>query len=201
MHPLLHQLEEVSGIADREFARGAALHGARILCKRGCTDCCGQVFRITEPEAVRISLFVAGLPAAERESMRVAAQAYLEKRKAVFAGDETWDSPLPTGTRLPCPALGAQGECRTYEARPIICRKFGPPVYNPDRDSVTACELNFKPGEPFEDDDLVSRQTTLYRAQQALQAAWNDSRGARSDGPLCVASALVEDLTKLLPRA
>lgn len=198
-HPLLDHLSRVSSLADAEFARGSALHGSRIQCKRGCSDCCGQLFRITEPEAARISAFVAGLPAAERDAMRAAALEYLRKR-AHLLGAETWESALPPGARLPCPALGAQGECRIYEARPVICRKFGVPIFNPDRPAaVMACELNFKAGEPIEDDALVEKQTSLYRAQQDLQAAWNAAGGARSEAPLCVASALADDLRGLLP--
>lgn len=198
-HPLLARLEDVANQADREFARGAALHGQRILCKRGCSDCCGQVFRITEPEAARISQFAASLPSPERQRLRETADLYLARRGALFGGAETWDSPLPTGTRLPCPALTGDGACGIYEARPIICRKFGVPVFNPDNGSVTACELNFKPGDPIDDGQLVSQQTTLFRAQQALQAAWNDAGGARVDDPLCVASALARDLSGLVP--
>lgn len=199
MHPLLQQLNDVCAAADREFARGAALHGPRILCKQGCSDCCGQVFRITEVEAARISQFVARMPAAQKQGLQQAARDYLARRARLFGGAETWESPLPTGTRLPCPALTAEGACGIYEARPIICRKFGVPVFNPDKGSVTACELNFKPGDPIEDGQLVSQQTSLYRAQQALQAAWNDAGGARVDDPLCVASALADDLSGLAP--
>jgi Fe-S-cluster containining protein len=198
-HPLLAKLSSVAALADAEFARGARLHGARIQCRAGCSSCCGQLFRITEPEAVRIGRFVAQLDAATREQMRASAREYL-RRRAEFLGAETWDSPLPQGAHLPCPALGAQGECRIYEARPVICRKFGVPIYNPEKpQNVMACELNFRPGEPIEDDELVERQTNLFRAQQQLQADWNAAGGARSEKPLCVASALAQDLRGLLP--
>lgn len=202
MYALIRQLAEVSNLADAEFSRGAAVHGSRIQCKRGCNDCCGQVFRITEPEAVRISRFVAALPEGQRREMQQAARTYLQARARLFDGPETWETLLPVGARLPCPALGAQGECRIYEARPIICRKFGVPIFNPDApQNVMACELNFKPGEPIEDGRLVEKQTSLYRAQQALQAAWNDAGGPRSETPLCVASAIAEDWSARVPKA
>lgn len=198
-HPLLAQLSRVASLADAEFARGAALHGARIQCRAGCSSCCSQLFRITEPEAVRISQFVNRLPPAARENMQAAAREYLGKRAALL-GHETWDSPLPAGAHLPCPALGAQGDCTIYAARPVICRKFGVPIYNPDNPGrVTACELNFKPGERIEDEQLVQKQTGLYRAQQDLQAAWNAAGGPRSETPLCVASAIARDWSGRLP--
>lgn len=200
MHPLIRQLQQVAQQADREFARGAALHGPRILCRRGCSDCCGQVFRITEPEAARISQFVATLPADQQQRLRDAAGVYLARRAKLFRGAESWDSPVPTGQRLPCPALGPEGECGIYEARPIICRKFGVPVFHPPTGSVTACELNFKAGEPMDDPGLVQHQSVLFSAQQQLQAAWNDAGGPRVEAPLCVASALAQDLSGLVPR-
>ncbi|MBE7491378.1 MAG: YkgJ family cysteine cluster protein [Planctomycetes bacterium] len=199
MNPWLTRLETLYRQADAEFARGARLHGPRIRCARGCCDCCGQVFRITEPEAARISLFVAALPEPEAARLRDAAQKYLKQRAALFGGAESWDSPLPVGARLPCPALTPDGACGIYEARPTICRKFGVPVFNPNQGSVTACELNFKPGDAIEDAGLVAAQTALFRAQQDLQAQWNAAGGARVEEPLCVASALARDLSGLLP--
>lgn len=199
MHVLLQQLAAVAQLADIEFARGAARHGARIQCKRGCSDCCGQVFHITEPEAARISLHLKTLPAAEQADMKQRATQYLHDRARLFAAPESWESPLPTGARLPCPALGQAGQCRIYQARPIICRKFGVPVLNPDRGTVTACELNFKAGDPIEDEQLVKKQTALFAAQQDLQAAWNQAGAPRSETPLCVASALARDLWGLMP--
>ena len=53
----------------------------------------------------------------------------------------------PPGLRLACPAL-EDGACQIYENRPLMCRKYGMPLYNPQKpEQVFACELNFKPGE------------------------------------------------------
>ncbi len=63
---------------------------------------------------------------------------------------------------LPCPALGLEGECTIYEARPIICRRFGMPIYdykNPTK--VHACDLNFKDGEEITDPLLIPNQTDI----------------------------------------
>jgi Fe-S-cluster containining protein len=201
-HPLIRNLLQVCNLADSEFARGRKVHGARILCGRGCSQCCSQVFQITEVEAARISAHVAGLPAADRATLQAAAQAYVADRARLFGGAEAWGQTAPAGAALPCPALGAEGECTIYEARPIICRKFGVPIFNPDRpERVMACELSFKPGESFADSELVSRQTALYRAQQQLQAQWNEAGGARSDAPWTIARAIIEDARNLLPKA
>lgn len=200
-HPMIRNLQQVCDLADAEFARGRQVHGARILCGRGCSQCCSQVFQITEVEAARISAHVAGLPAAEQANLKATAHEYVAARAKLFSGAEAWGQAAPAGSALPCPALGAEGECTIYEARPIICRKFGVPIFNPDRpERVMACELNFRPGESFADNELVSRQTALYRAQQQLQAQWNEAGGARSETPWTIARAIIQDARALLPK-
>lgn len=199
-HPLLNQLQRVCAQADAEFARAAAVHGSRIRCGRGCSDCCSQVFQITEVEAARIHEHVQTLPAAEREALQAKAREYISARAELFDHAEQWGSPMPQGAGLPCPALGGEGECTIYAARPIICRKFGVPIFNPDNPGrVSACELNFKAGDAIEDAGLVANQTALYRAQQQLQSAWNEQGGGRDDAPISIARAIIEDFRPLLP--
>jgi Fe-S-cluster containining protein len=198
MHPLIRQLVDLCALADAEFERGRAVHGSRILCAAGCSSCCSQIFQITEPEAARISAHVASLPEAERERLRGAAREYLKRREALLPEEEWGDAPPDAG--IPCPALTEDGACGIYEVRPVMCRKFGVPIFNPDRpERVLACELNFAPGEAIEDPDLVESQTNLYQAQQRLQAAWNHANGGREAKPLNVARAIAEDHTRHLP--
>jgi Fe-S-cluster containining protein len=197
-HPLILRLQQLCAHADAEFERGRRLHGARILCAAGCSSCCSQIFQITEVEAARISQHVASLPEPERKRLQAKAAENLRKRKALF-GDEKWGD-TATGAGIPCPALTEEGACGMYEARPVMCRKFGVPIFNPDKpDRVMACELNFAPGEAIEDDQLVEKQTALYRAQQQLQAEWNEAGGGRDDKPWSIARAIVEDARHLLP--
>jgi len=71
---------------------------------------------------------------------------------------------------IPCPALGNDGECTIYEARPIICRRFGIPIYdykNPG--NIYACHLNFKDGEEIVDDKLVPNQTKIGKNGTSLR--------------------------------
>lgn len=198
-HPLVQSLARVCAQADAEFERGRRVHGARILCAAGCSTCCSQIFQITEVEAARISQHVATLPEAERAALQSRARDNLLKRNWLFNDREQWGDSMAGGGN-PCPALTPQGACGMYEARPIMCRKFGVPIYNPDKpQTVMACELNFKPGDEIEDAELVQQQTSLYRAQQDLQAEWNGAGGGRDDKPWCIARAIVEDATKFLP--
>ena len=180
----------------REFQRNRDLHGDRIQCRKGCSDCCHQLFQITEIEAARISLAVALWPEAEREALVEKARRYLEQRGELVArrGEpEAWGSLPPPGSRLPCPAL-VDGACSIYEARPLMCRKFGVPLWNPDRPGrVYACELNFREGEVIVDDQLIQIQTGLHQQWKAVQAGYNESGGYRDPHPITVARAIVEE--------
>jgi len=197
-HPLIARLQDLCRRADAEFERGRKVHGSRILCAAGCSSCCSQFFQITEPEAARISLHLATLPATEQQRLRERAREYLPQREALMPAEQ-WGATRTDGD-LPCPALTDDGACSIYEVRPVMCRKFGVPIYNPDKpDRVMACELNFKPGEAIEDANLVENQIALYHAQQELQAEWNSAGGRRDPKPWNVGRALTEDASGLLP--
>lgn len=199
-HPLIAQLKQVCAKANAEFDRGLAVHGPRIRCAPGCSSCCSQIFQITEVEAARISAWVKALPEAERAALQARARLNLAERAKLFDGPEQWGDNAPRGRGTPCPALTEAGACGMYEVRPIMCRKFGVPIFNPDRpDRVLACELNFADGEAIEDPGLVENQTALYRAQQAMQAEYNEAGGKRDNRPICIARAMVEDFTGYLP--
>ena len=49
-----HYLDIVASV-DEEFARNRRLYGEKIRCRAGCTECCYQLFQITEIEAAHIS--------------------------------------------------------------------------------------------------------------------------------------------------
>jgi hypothetical protein len=130
-----------------------------------------------------------------REELRALARTYLEARKQLIgaaAEPEAWGSLPPLGTRLPCPAL-KDGICRIYEHRPLICRKFGIPLYNPDKPGrrVFACELNFRDGDEISDGQLVQIQTEIHERWKQVQADYNESGGYRDPQPITVARAIL----------
>src|SRR5262249_30330370 len=154
------------------------LHGDRIHCRPGCTDCCHHVFPISEIEAARIAVGLQHLTAEARQAIESRAREYVDAR-------------LLRGTRLPCPALD-QGTCSIYEFRPLMCHKFGMPLYNPDKPGrIFACELNFKDGEEIEDPQLIQIQTSIHQTWKELQADYEHLHGI-SEGPrLTVAHAIL----------
>lgn len=191
---------EICSEVEREFLRARRLHGERIHCRRGCSDCCSQLFQITEIEAAFVSRGVRKLDLAVRERMTARALVYLEERRKLVADNgepEAWGSLPAPGTRLACPAL-EDGVCGIYEHRPLICRKFGIPLYNPDKPGrVFACELNFRDGEAIEDGKLIQIQTGIHERWKQVQADYNAAGGRRDHEPISVARAIVEDFSEL----
>lgn len=182
---------------ETEFERNRQLHGPRIQCRAGCSDCCHQLFQITEPEAAKVSAGVQRLPAAVREPLLERAALYVQARARLRTADgqrESWGRMPPPGTRLACPALW-DGVCQIYDHRPFICRKFGMPIYNPDKGQILACELNFRNGEEIDDGELIQIQTGLHERSKDFQRDYNNRGGYRDPDPITVARAIVEDFT------
>ncbi len=96
--------------------------GDCIACKKGCDDCC-RFLTLFPVEAFALSRAFAALPEEDRE--RVISQ--------VRAGDDA------------CPLL-VDHICMVYQARPVICRTHGFPIYlEKDGDAmVDFCPENFK---------------------------------------------------------
>jgi len=153
----------IAGV-DREFRRVFQKFADRMQCRRGCSMCCSQMFSISLVEAAYISRAMKALPDEERERLRASAREYVSRARALTSVDDEQDdegiTPKP-GARLPCPAL-KDDACSIYNARPIICRKWGIPVFNPKKPlEIQACHLNFQPGEEIDMDGLIEPQVAL----------------------------------------
>ena len=114
-------------ILDDGVAPVVARYSEHIMCQAGCSECCHQTFRVSELEG---ELLRAGLAAATP-----AVQAEIVARAAAYQ----------PGRKEACPALAADGTCQVYEHRPRICRKYGIPLWHPDRPrQLSTCRLNFR---------------------------------------------------------
>ena len=125
-----------------------------LYCHPGCTPCCHGVFRISSLDAERLRAGLEELrrkDASRAEAIVARAQALGNELKEAFPGDvasgvlgpedEEWDAfaDMPEADAL-CPVLDpATGRCELYEARPLTCRIFGPPVQNDE--GIGMCEL------------------------------------------------------------
>lgn len=156
-------------IVDAAFADAARQSGELLVCKKGCTQCCMGVFAIHQLDAERMRRGLAALES------RDPAKADAVRRRAT----EAWrglarDFPGDRATGIldesekgqqgfanfandePCPALNpADGSCDLYEARPMTCRVFGPPIRS--EDGLGACELCYHdvPDEVIEAYEMV----------------------------------------------
>jgi Fe-S-cluster containining protein len=143
-------------IVDSALAEAGRRSGKWLVCRPGCTQCCIGVFPINQLDATRLRKGLTSLQGfAPERALRVRQRAResvarlskdfpgdadsglldegddAEERFAEFANDE------------PCPALDPQtGLCELYEARPMTCRVFGPPVRS--EDGLGVCELCFQ---------------------------------------------------------
>ena len=118
------KLDLLHASIDRRAAELSELHRDRLVCRRGCFDCCVDGITVFEIEAEKIR---AG------------------------AADVLTSEPHPAGR---CAFLGSEGECRVYELRPYVCRTQGLPLRWTDDEAETEyrdiCTLNDK-GEPIEE--------------------------------------------------
>jgi Fe-S-cluster containining protein len=141
---------------DTALAAGVLRAGDRLACRVGCTECCIGPFPITQLDARRLAAGLDELRA--RDPRRAAAirrrsRAALRALRRGFPGD-------PRSGRLnedeaarerflerhgaqPCPVLDPKtGACELYEARPLTCRGYGPPL-RVGREDQPPCRLCF----------------------------------------------------------
>ena len=142
-------------IVDAALADTARRSGAWLVCHPGCTQCCVGVFGINSLDSVRLQAGRAELeksdPAraarilkrARQSRARLAADFPGNPRTGVLDEDETDEAErrfAEFGNEEVCPVLDPDtGQCELYDARPMTCRTFGPPVQS--EGGLGVCEL------------------------------------------------------------
>jgi Fe-S-cluster containining protein len=140
------------GIADRDrvFLRvldaglhaGAERAGARLSCRRGCTECCRGPFPVNLLDAARLRAGraeLAGVDPARAAALRARAEKSVADMAGCFPGDtrtgrladddSAQDAFFARFASRPCPALDPEtGGCDLYAWRPVSCRTYGLPV-------------------------------------------------------------------------
>lgn len=151
---------ELIQIVDAALASAVQRSGSHLACRPGCTQCCHGVFPISQQDAQRLREALHKLDQSDvkrADSIRARVAESLARIAPWFPGDPTGiladdyeDSHLfsdesegALGENEPCPVLDpATGTCDLYQARPIVCRTFGPPMRTPEGNLAT-CELCF----------------------------------------------------------
>jgi len=115
-------------IVDAALAEAARKAGAWLVCHPGCYECCIGVFPISPLDAERLRGGLADLAGKDPER----ASRVRDRAQASNEGDDE-----------PCQALDPDtGTCDLYDARPLTCRTFGPPVRCASG-GLAICELCF----------------------------------------------------------
>ena len=143
-------------IADAALADAARRGGEHLVCRPGCTQCCVGVFPIAMQDAARLRDGLAELQwadAARAARVRGRVADSLVRIEPWFPGDaatgvlgEDYEAAIlfeEFANDEVCTVLDpASGLCDLYEARPILCRTFGPPMRT-EEGNLGTCELCF----------------------------------------------------------
>jgi Fe-S-cluster containining protein len=143
-------------IVDAALADVTQRSGKWLACRPGCTQCCIGAFSINQLDALRLKRGLADLEKIEparAARIRGRARESVARLSPEFPGDPV-SGLLDEGEEAeqrfedfandePCPVLDPEtGYCELYEARPMTCRVFGPPVRS--EDGLGVCELCFQ---------------------------------------------------------
>jgi Fe-S-cluster containining protein len=140
-------------ILDAALADTTRRSGDWLVCKPSCTQCCVGVFAIHQLDVARLQegLHVLSKKDPERAaSLRDRAERSVARLADGFPGDPSTGLLDPSeeaearfedfANDEPCAALDpVTGLCDLYEARPVTCRVFGPPVRS--EQGLGVCEL------------------------------------------------------------
>jgi len=129
-------------IVDAALADTAHRSGEWLVCRPGCTPCCVGVFAINQLDVLRLQqglIEMEEIDAPRAKLIRKRARDSVKRLAAAFPGDVR-SGVLDEGSAAEerfadfandevCPVLDrATGLCELYDARPMTCRTFGPPV-------------------------------------------------------------------------
>jgi len=142
-------------IVDAALADATRRGGEWLACRPGCTQCCVGVFEINQLDAVRLQRGLAALEKTDPQRarrIRERARASIQRLAPEFPGDaetgvldegpEAEERFADFANDEPCPVLDPEtGLCDLYDARPMTCRTFGPPVRA--EGGLGVCELCF----------------------------------------------------------
>jgi Fe-S-cluster containining protein len=148
--------QKLAQIVDAALADAARKSGDWLVCRKGCTQCCYGPFAISQLDTLRLQKGLSDLRSSDpKRAVRVRqrAQQAIERLSANFPGDpktgilredeEAEAAFAEFANDEPCPALDPEtGACDLYDARPMTCRSFGPPVRSgPEEGGLAVCEL------------------------------------------------------------
>jgi len=152
----MSRYSELTAKVDTFFVRVHDRHGSDMQCSTGCSDCCHVRLTVTGVEAREIREELARWTADQRRELAKAAAVPSDR----------------------CAALDANGRCRIYAVRPIVCRSHGAPIRVRGLPVLQTCHRNFTHTTP--DADCIVDQETLSTLVLAVDREGGGD-GARID--------------------
>lgn len=141
---LLKNYTDLTARVDKHIQRLARVHEDHLACKKGCDECCRHL-SLFPVEAFAVSRAFDGLDA-------------LSRKKVLEQAEQNHGQ---------CPLL-VDHVCMVYQARPIICRTHGYPLYMEKQGQamVDFCPKNFKGIKKMDRADMLDldRLNTLLTA-------------------------------------
>lgn len=135
--PINSLQENASGFFDKVQSK----YSAQMKCAEGCSKCCYTDISVFEVEAENIKEWFNSLDEQKKSELKT-----------------LWQTPVESGA---CSFL-YNDRCSVYEARPIICRTQGAPLFLQAENILDYCPLNFEAGDPDKVDWLnLDRLNTL----------------------------------------
>lgn len=174
-------------LVDESLAEATRRAGAHLACRPGCTLCCLGPFPISALDAWRLARALAALESRAPDrahAIRDRARRAVARMAPDFPGDSRTgllddtdeareEQFLEHQRALACPLLDPRtGLCELYDARPLSCRTFGPPV-RIGGEALPPCELCFTQATPEEIEacrvaiDSADEEGTLLVALEA----------------------------------
>jgi len=149
--------DELLQTLERDFREVAERAGKWLVCEPGCSECCHGPFPVTRLDVERLRRGLAALGEQDpqrAEVIKTRARQAVEQLREGFPGDgasgrlnqdeRALDAYIGRHGSLGCPVLDPRtGHCELYDARPVSCRSYGPPLRFDDVDS-TPCRLCFR---------------------------------------------------------
>ena len=139
MHPAAESWKSALERVDRWFSDARERLPGVIPCRPGCSACCHGPFDISVADALLLREGLAQLPTVERDAVRERGRALLIRMREqapdwqppwdiAQLGEDRFDATADRLSAEPCPVLDAEGRCRVYAYRPLVCRLIGLPM-------------------------------------------------------------------------
>lgn len=184
--------QDLIQITTAALASSAERAGRHLACHPGCHQCCIGVFPISQLDAHRLRVAYEQSP--RRDVIHARVEDAIARLSADFPGDSATGILDPDDPAFedfandePCPVLDpATGMCDLYEARPVPCRTFGPPMRTED-DGLAVCELCFTTATP---EEIAASEVdpTFLSLEEQLNVQYEEQTG--KNGPTLIAWAL-----------